>query len=128
MSVVENPVEAAHRTATAHEPEELARELQELLGQKLVAFALGDRHPKTIGRYARGVRRPDDVSLGRLVDLYTVVTILQGAAKKQGHHAWIKTWMLGSNPRLRGKAPIETFHEGHAYRVMGAAKEFVTGR
>lgn len=40
----------------------------------------------------------------------------------------VKSWMLGSNPRLKGKAPIEAFHEGHPYEVMNAAKAFVSPR
>jgi hypothetical protein len=55
--------ESAHRCAAELPPAELASELQTVLGQKLVAFALGDRHPKTVGRYARDDRRPDNVGL-----------------------------------------------------------------
>jgi hypothetical protein len=40
----------------------------------------------------------------------------------------IKARMIGSNPRLRGEAPIEAVHEGRAYEVMGVAKAFVTRR
>jgi hypothetical protein len=124
MSPVQDLLEDAHRAATQLEHRGLASELQELLGQKLVAFAVGDRHPKTIGRYARGEREPDAQTLGRLVDLYTVVAILREGMRD----ASIKAWMMGSNPRLKGKAPIEAVHEGRAYEVMGAAKSFVTRR
>jgi hypothetical protein len=124
MSTLDHLIEDAHQAATeAHAPR-LASELQELLGQKLVAFAVGDRHPKTIGRYARGDREPEAEILGRLVDLYTVVGILRSRMRD---HA-IKAWMMGTNPRLKGKAPIEAIHEGRAYEVMGAAKTFVTRR
>ena len=75
-AAVDQLVEDAHRAATDLEPARLASELQELLGQKLVAFAVGDRHPRTIGRYARGERLPESRALGRLVDIYTVVRIL----------------------------------------------------
>ena len=95
-----------------------------MLGQKLVAFALGDRHPKTVGRYARGERTPESEALSRLVDLYTVVGILENGMQRRT----IKTWMLGTNPTLRGHAPIEVFHGGRPYEVMGAAKAFVTAR
>ena len=40
----------------------------------------------------------------------------------------VKAWMMGSNPRLKGRAPIEVIHDGHAYEVMGAARAFVTRR
>jgi hypothetical protein len=121
---VDQLVEDAHRAATDLEPMRLAGELQELLGQKLVAFAVGDRHPRTIGRYARGERSPEPRALGRLVDIYTVVRILDDGMRSSS----VKAWMMGSNPRLRGRAPIEAIHDGRAYEVMGAAKAFVTRR
>jgi hypothetical protein len=95
-----------------------------VLGQKLVAFAVGDRHPKTIGRYARGERTPDDETLGKFVNLYTVVQLLERGMRQ---HA-VRSWMLGSNPRLRGKAPIEVFHEGKLPDVEGAARAFLVNR
>ena len=124
MSAVGDLIENGHRAATEMDPNRLAGDLQELLGQKLVAFAIGDRHPKTVGRYARGEREPDPKTLGRLVDLYTVVAVLRQGMRDSS----IKAWMMGSNPRLRGEAPIEAVHEGRAYEVMGAAKAFVTRR
>ena len=123
-AAVDQLVEDAHRAATGLEPARLAGELQELLGQKLVAFAVGDRHPRTIGRYARGERLPESRALGRLVDIYTVVRILGEGMREQS----IKSWMMGSNPRLKGKAPIEAIHDGRAYEVMGTAGAFVTRR
>ncbi len=72
----------------------MAGELQELLGQKLVAFAVGDRHPRTIGRYARGERLPESQALGRLVDIYTVVRILGEGMRESS----IKSWMMGRCP------------------------------
>lgn len=121
-----DPIEVAHRTAVETEPKEIARDLQDLLGQKLVAYAIGNRHPKSVGRYARGERQPSDDSLKRLIDLYTVVGILQGGSATGG--TWIKQWMLGSNNRLRGRAPIQVFHDGNPGQVMGAASAFVSGR
>ena len=66
----------------------------------------------------RGIR------VGRLVDLYTVVAVLRQGMRDSS----IKARMMGSNPRLRGEAPIEAVHEGRAYEVMGVAKAFVTRR
>jgi hypothetical protein len=58
------------------------------------------------------------------VDIYTVVRILGEGMRGSS----IKSWMLGSNPRLKGMAPIEAIHDGRAYEVMGAATAFVTRR
>src|ERR1700754_500150 len=114
LSAGQRLVEDAHRTAPQLYHAALVSELQELLGQKLVAFAVGDRHPKTIGRYARGDREPEPETLGRLVDIYTIVGILRSGMRDPA----IKAWMMGSTPRLKGRAPIESIHEGHAYPVM----------
>ena len=124
MAVVEDLIEEAHREATQLPADRLAAELQDVLGQKLVAFAVGDRHPKTIGRYARREREPEARTLGRMVDLYTVLEILRRGMPDGA----VKSWMMGTNPRLKGKAPIEAIHEGSSFEVMGAAKAFVTRR
>lgn len=121
---VQEMLEQAHDTATQREPSELASELQALLGQRMVAFALGDRHPKTIGRYARGERSPDDAAVRRLVDLYTLVELLENGMRRKA----IRSWMLGSNPRLRGRAPIEAIHEGRQADVERAARAFLANR
>ena len=115
---------SAHRSSAEMSPSELASELQALMGQKMVAFAIGDRHPKTLGRYARGDREPDNETLARMVDLHMIVKILEKGMRRQA----IKTWMLGANPHLRFKAPIEVFHDGHEREVMRAAHRFVSPR
>lgn len=121
-----NPIEVAHKIAVETGPKEIASNLQDLLGQKLVAYAIGDRHPKTIGRYARGERDPADDALEALTNLYTVVCVLRGGRAEYG--SWIKQWMLGSNVRLGGKAPVQVFHDGNPNRVAGAARAFISGR
>jgi hypothetical protein len=40
----------------------------------------------------------------------------------------VKSWMLGANPRLRGKAPVEALHEGKIESVRTAAQAFVSKR
>jgi hypothetical protein len=124
VETVEDLIEDAHRAATQMDSADLVADLQETLGQKIVAFAIGDRHPKTVGRYARGERTPDGPTIGKLVDLQIIVGILRQGMRDES----VKAWMMGKNPRLKGKAPIEAVHEDHAYEVMGAAKAFVTRR
>ncbi len=121
---VHDPFQTAHDELHDRDIASIATELQDVLGQKLVAFGLGDRHPKTIGRYARGDRRPDDDTHRRLVDLYVIVGILKRGMRAET----VKSWMLGANPRLRGKAPIEAFHEGLTAAVRDAAEVFVSRR
>jgi hypothetical protein len=121
---VEQVLETAHRSATELQPAPLAAELQSVLGQKLVAFAIGDRHPKTVGRYARAEREPSDDALKQLVDLYTIVNVLEHGMRRET----VRSWMLGANPRLKGKAPIEVFHDGRTQDVLRAAHTFVARR
>jgi hypothetical protein len=116
-------IDVAHRAAVDAEIQPMVGELQNILGQKLVAYAIGDRHPKSVGRYARGERNPDNDSLQRLTDLYQVVKVLQNGRPDSG--AWMKKWMLGSNSRLEGQAPVQIFHAGDTARVLGAARAFV---
>lgn len=123
---IRNPIEVAHKIAVETEAREIASDLQDLLGQKLVAYAIGDRHPKSIGRYARGEREPADDALQSLTNLYTVICVLKQGRAEYG--TWIKQWMLGANNRLGGKAPVEVFHDGNPTRVMGAARAFISGR
>jgi hypothetical protein len=40
----------------------------------------------------------------------------------------VKSWMLGANPHLRSKAPVEVFHDGRTSDVMRAAQRFVSPR
>jgi hypothetical protein len=121
---VQQVFESAHRSSAEMSSRELASELQALLGQKMVAFAIGDRHPKTVGRYASGDRTPDDETVRLLVNLNTIVNILEKGMRRQA----VKSWMLGANPHLRFKAPIEAFHDGNERDVMRAAYRFVSHR
>jgi hypothetical protein len=121
---VQQALDTAHRSATELTGNELAAELQALLGQKLLAYAVGDRHPKTIGRYASGEREPDNATWARLVDIYNVVQILEQGMRRKT----VKSWLLGSNPRLRGKAPVELLHDGDLSEVMRAARVFISRR
>jgi hypothetical protein len=121
---VRDAFETAHEQLLDRDVSQIAAALQDALGQKLVAFAVGDRHPKTIGRYARGEREPDDGTHAQLVDLYLIFQILASGMRA----ASVKSWMLGANPRLRGRAPIEAFHEGRTEAVREAARIFVSKR
>jgi len=113
-------IDRAHRAAIERDPAELARELQALLGAKAVAHALGDLHPKSVGRYARGTREPGPRVRGRLVDLYIVVEIVRHGMAD----ATSARWMLTTNPQL-GTSPLDAIHAGRAFEVMSAAEAFV---
>jgi hypothetical protein len=117
-------VEEAHEVAVNQPIETIASELQDVLGQRIVAYAIGDKHPKTVGRYARGERsKLDPITEGRLIDMYTAFKVLVGPLKPRT----ARSWMLGSNPLL-GASPIEMIHQGRTAEVIGAAETFVRAR
>ena len=118
-------VEEAHQLAVNEPLETIASELQDVFGQRVVAYAIGDRHPKTVGRYARGERsNVDYITERRLIDMYIALKVLVGPLKPRT----ARSWMLGSNPLMNGAAPIEMIHEGRTAEVIGAAETFVRAR
>lgn len=114
--------ELAHRDAVRQNLERVAEVLQETLGQRLVAYAVGVRDPKAIGKYARG-RAPRDGTERRLRDLYRVTRILLSEETP----ATARAWMIGANPQLGDEAPIEVLHQQRVQPVIRAAEAFVVG-
>lgn len=96
--------------------------LQETLGQKLTAFAVGIKDPKAIGKYATG-RQPRADTEARLRDLYRVTRLLLSEETP----STVRAWMIGANPQLNDEAPIEALHERCTAPVMRAAEAFVLG-
>src|SRR3954469_16607647 len=95
---------------------QIADELQTTLGQRLTAYAVGVRDPKAIGKYARGAIEPRDDTAQRLRDLFRIVRILAAERPET-----IRAWMIGSNPLLDDRAPIEMLHEENVQRVSRSA-------
>lgn len=62
----------AHREATRKPVREIATELQDALGQRLVAYGCAIRSPKLVGRWATGEHDPRDDAAARLRMLYRV--------------------------------------------------------
>jgi hypothetical protein len=111
-----------HKAATASPTTEVAGELQELLGQKLVAYAAGVRSPKLIGRWAAGDHEPRAESEKRLRDLYRVWLTLK---EEQYTRGTLRAFIMGSNPHLRDRAPIDVIRDGNGIEAVHAAEAFV---
>jgi hypothetical protein len=109
-------LEEAHRASVFNTIDEIAGKLQTVLGQRLTAYAVGVKDPKAIGKYARGENEPREDTVQRLRDLYRIVTIL-------GHEQpdVVRAWMIGSNPYLDDRAPIELLHEENIKPVARTA-------
>jgi len=115
-------IDQVHRIAVSEEIATIAQALQETLGQKLVAFAVGIKDPKAIGKYAGG-RHPRVDTEARLRDLYRITRLLLSGETP----ATTRAWMIGSNPQLNDEAPIEAVHYQKTAAVMRAAEAFVLG-
>lgn len=115
-------IEQVHRLAVSEEIATVAQSLQETLGQRLVAFAVGIKDPKAIGKYATG-RHPRADTEARLRDLYRITRLLLSEETP----ATTRAWMIGANPQLEDVAPIEALHERRTAAVMRAAEAFVLG-
>jgi hypothetical protein len=115
-------LEEAHRKAARTSVSKIAAELQEIVGQRQVAFAVGIRSSKEVGRWANAESKPRVETDARLRNLYRVVEALRNSGEEP---ETIRAWMLGANPSLEEKAPIEIFKEGGWTDVLGAAELFI---
>lgn len=108
----------AYREATRLPLPKMAEKLQETLGQRITAYAIGIKDPRQIGKYARGETTPSDVTMDRLRRLYQVTQILSTRETAET----IRAWMIGANPLLEDRAPLELLHEEEVEPVAGAAE------
>ena len=132
--------EQAHDEAMRASIDSIAGYLQEVLGQRITAYAIGVKDPRTIGRWARGdgAQRPREASALRLRGLFEITQLLLGRESTDT----VRAWLMGANPLLDDRAPLELLHKddhppvhrtaatdtdaGSGYRtVVSAAEEFV---
>jgi hypothetical protein len=109
-------IEEAYRASVTGTIMQIAEALQSMLGQRLTAYAVGVRDPKAIGKYARGVIEPREETAQRLRDLYRITLVLGDEREET-----VRAWMIGSNPLLDDKAPIELLHEENTQPVSRSA-------
>lgn len=104
---------------------EIAKDLQETLTQRLVAYVVGLSDGRDIGRYVRRERTPHPSTAGKLRDLYYVVNLLRAQEDNQT----IQAWFTGMNPELDDRSPAtllrESFEENKT-RVVTAARKFLS--
>lgn len=114
-------LEQAHRVSTWAPLPLIASEVQEVLGQRQVAFAIGIKASKEVGRWAAQQARPREDTSARLRTLFRLLVVLQHNAQEPEE---IRAWMLGANPGLDEQAPITAFREGRCGDVLRAAESF----
>lgn len=111
---------AAHYESLRAPLHELVARLQEVLGQRIVAYVAGIKSPRLVGRWAvGGGTTPRQDSQTRLRELWEVVRILDDEGPEV-----TRAWLLGSNPQLDDKTPVELLREGSSAEVARAAEAF----
>ena len=99
--------------------DQVARELQEVLGQKLTAFIAGAKDPKATGKWAQGRQPHPDTEL-RLRAAHQVLEVLLESDSAQT----ARVWFIGMNPHLGDDSPAEAIRDGHFKDAMAAARTF----
>jgi hypothetical protein len=101
-------------------PDEMARTLQDVLGQRMVAYVTGQKAAKTVGRWAQGTE-PSEQALGRLRALYRTILILRAGDEDD---RTIRGWLTSPNPDLDDEIAAEVIRVGDSQRVFNAARTF----
>ena len=109
--------------AVSIEINEIARYLQELLGQKLVAHMVGVSDAKVVGRWAQGTQSPRDEPQRRLRAIFQICHLL---LSQDSTHT-VRAWFIGMNPQLGDDSPAEAISEGRLKEALAAAKAFISG-
>ena len=113
----------AHERAVSFEVKDVARYLQEALGQKLVAYLADVGDPKRVGRWAQGAGAPRAEAERRLRAAFQIFHLL---LVHESPHV-IRAWFIGMNPQLDDDSPAQAIREGRLKEALGAAKAFVAG-
>jgi hypothetical protein len=84
-----------------------AGDLQDTLGQRLTAYAVGVRDPRVIDAVARAEVRPRAHTAEALCELHSITRRLVERETPDSARAWL----LCSSPLLDHRAPVEVLHE-----------------
>ena len=117
----------AHARATRASFEDVATELRELLGAKLVAYLGRVGETRAVHQWAEGERLPSDEVQQRLRFALRVALPIAAADSP----AIAQAWFQGLNPQLDDRSPARLLREGELQEVgpavVGAARAFLVG-
>lgn len=116
-------VATPYREALSVDTSDMARALQDTLGQKLVAYMVGVSDPVTVGRWANGRSNPSTANADRLREIFQIAQELLAVEKP----SLVRAWFVGMNPDLGFSPPAQLVAEGQAQKAMTAARNFVQG-
>ena len=118
---------AAHERAMRSEFRDVARELRELLGARLVAYIGEVGETRAVRQWAEGERAPGENVRTRLRTALQVAIMLVDADGPEIAQAWFQ----GLNPQLGDRSPARVLREGELAEagpaVIGAARAFLVG-
>jgi len=121
--------EAAFQQAITKTFAQVASALQEILGQRLVAYVAGVGSPKNVGRWATGATvAPQNRDVEQRVrNLYRVVCTLSASLTTEGAltDEGVRAWLLSTNPDLNDRTPIDLLRENEFPPVGHAADNFL---
>ncbi|HEY3190542.1 MAG TPA: hypothetical protein VGJ70_23825 [Solirubrobacteraceae bacterium] len=98
----------------------MARSLQDLLGQRLVAVIAGVADAKAVGKWARRTRSPHPDAERRLRNAFHVAQLLLTTESAET----VRAWFVGLNPELGDRPPADVLAEDPA-GVLRAARTFL---
>src|SRR4051812_16833828 len=117
----------AHAHATRASFEDVATELRELLGAKLVAYLGGVGETRAVNQWAEGERAPSDEVQQRLRFALRVALPIANADSPKIAQAWFQ----GLNPQLDDRSPARLLREGELDEVgpaiVAAERAFLIG-
>lgn len=104
---------------------QIAAYLQQLLGQRLVAYLSGLNDPKMVGKWMQGKAQPSEDKKMRLRYAYTVAKLFDSAYGPET----TKAWLFGTNSQLDDDAPARVLRHGKSiddlHPVYVAARTFL---
>lgn len=114
---------SAHVDALEISPDDIIRQLADVLSKPLVAFIFS----KDVRTISRWIDNPN-LRLGveddrRARNSFQVYALL---ARSEGPHT-VRAWFMGMNPQLEDEAPAEALAEGRFRETMAAARAYVNG-
>ncbi|MGC9494861.1 XRE family transcriptional regulator [Streptomyces sp. WG7] len=115
--------ERAHVTTVRMSIADIARFLQDNLGQRLTARITNINDPRQVGKWASGDSAPRQEAEERLRAALQVLQLIQDAESLYTARAW----MIGMNPQLEDEAPLTVIADGRFKDVMVAARAYVDG-
>lgn len=113
----------AHERAVSFDIKDVARYLQEALGQKLVAYMADVSDNKRVGRWSQGDQAPRIEAELRLRAAFQIFHLL---LSEENSHV-IRAWFIGMNPQLDDDSPVQAIHDGRLKEALAAARAFVAG-